>query len=167
MAHDLLEHYRPNVGVVLFNGEGLVWMGRRNASIVLAGQEGDGALQFSWQFPQGGVDAGEELEMAALRELQEETGVTSVSLLARTQDWTPYDFPPELQKRGKWLGQKQIWYAFRFLGEESEIDLDVQSPPEFEAWRWARLEAAPDLIVPFKRSACQQVVDAFKAFAKP
>ena len=167
MPPDHLDHYRPNVGVVLFNAEGLVWMGRRNGAIAHKGQENGVHLEFSWQFPQGGVDAGEELETAARRELEEETGVVSAAFLACTRDWAPYDFPPELRKRGKWLGQKQIWYAFRFDGDESEIRLDLQDPPEFEAWRWARLRDAPELIVPFKRSAYQQVVDAFKAFAKP
>ncbi len=162
-----LDLYRPNVGVVLFNREGLVWLGHRHSSIAHKGQESAVHPQFSWQFPQGGVDAGEELEAAARRELQEETGVTSVSYLGCTSGWSAYDFPPELARRGKWLGQKQVWYAFRFEGRDSEVDLDVQSPPEFDAWRWARLQETPDLIVPFKRNAYLQVVDAFKAFAKP
>jgi putative (di)nucleoside polyphosphate hydrolase len=154
--------YRSNVGVVLFNAQGLAWMGRRSPG---HGQEDH--AQFVWQFPQGGVDPGEPLEAAARRELQEETGVVSASQLACTTEWLPYDFPAEAAKRGKWRGQKQVWYAFRFEGEETEIRLDVQSPPEFVEWRWARLEEAPDLIVPFKRGVYRHVVEAFGRFARP
>lgn len=153
--------YRPNVGVVLFNAQGLAWMGRRAPG---HGQEDH--ARFTWQFPQGGVDAGESLEEAARRELEEETGVTSVTQLACTTDWFAYDFPPDVAKKGKWRGQKQVWYAFRFDGEESEIRLDVQSPPEFVEWRWARLEEAPELIVPFKRGVYRHVVETFKPYAQ-
>jgi putative (di)nucleoside polyphosphate hydrolase len=162
MAPGSLDLYRPNVGVVLFNTEGLVWLGRRN--VLEKGQE-VASTAYLWQFPQGGIDPGEALETAARRELEEETGVTSAAYLACTSDWSAYDFPPDLAKRGKWLGQKQIWYAFRFEGEDSEIRLDLHEP-EFDAWRWARLEETPDLIVPFKREAYLRVVEAFKAFAK-
>src|SRR5882757_7341471 len=110
-----LSLYRPNVGVVLFDRDGRVWLGRRCKT------EGP----YSWQFPQGGVDDGEDLYAAALRELHEETGVTSVSLLGRTEDWIAYDFPrgwsgSKAQKG--WKGQKQVWFAFRFDGKDSEID---------------------------------------------
>jgi putative (di)nucleoside polyphosphate hydrolase len=153
-----LASYRPNVGVVLFNGEGQVWLGRR------AGFDGG----FSWQFPQGGVDPGEDWLEAALRELKEEAGVSSVTLLDQTDGWIVYDFPPELlgskTARG-WLGQKQKWFAFRFDGPESEIDLEQHHEIEFDAWRWACLDEALDAIVPFKRDAYAQVVTAFRKFA--
>lgn len=149
--------HRPNVGVVLFNAAGLVWQGHR---------EGDPFPDF-WQFPQGGVDKGEDLETAARRELAEETGVTSISLLGRTQGWLAYDFPPNYRPHRKqaWRGQKQAWFAFRFEGEDSEVRLDVHHSIEFDAWRWAPLASAPDLVIPFKRLVYEQVVAAFAGFA--
>ncbi|RZJ86239.1 MAG: RNA pyrophosphohydrolase [Brevundimonas sp.] len=152
-----LPRHRPNVGVVLFHPDGRVWYGRRAGS----------TSEHAWQFPQGGVDDGEDLESAARRELQEETGVVSVEPLARTDGWIAYDFPEgyggSKQARG-FLGQKQVWFAYRFSGDESEIDLEAHEV-EFDAWRWGRLSEACDLIVPFKRPAYEQVVAAFSAFA--
>jgi putative (di)nucleoside polyphosphate hydrolase len=153
-----LSAYRPNVGVVLFNRAGLVWLGRRVAT---PGPN-------NWQFPQGGIDAGEDFEAAARRELGEETGVTSVSLLARTDGWIHYDFPPDhggsKQAKG-WRGQKQVWFAYRFEGDDSEFDLGAHPPPEFDQWRWVRLSEALVNVVPFKRGAYEQVIEAFKGLA--
>jgi putative (di)nucleoside polyphosphate hydrolase len=153
-----LSRYRPNVGVVLFHPDGRVWLGRR------AGTPGP----YNWQFPQGGVDDGEDLESAARRELQEETGARSVTLLGRTDGWIAYDFPPEARgakiARG-WKGQKQVWFAFRFDGDEAEFDLAGHDHPEFEAWRWGYLGEAPELIVPFKRPAYEAVATAFAPLA--
>lgn len=149
-----LSRYRPNVGVVLFHPDGRVWYGRR------AGTPGP----YNWQFPQGGVDEGEDYLTAARRELAEETGVTSADLIGEISDWVAYDFPDgyggSKQARG-WAGQKQKWFAFRFTGEEAEIDLEQHDEIEFDAWRWGRLDEAPDLIVPFKRDAYQVVVATF------
>jgi putative (di)nucleoside polyphosphate hydrolase len=155
-----LEQYRPNVGVVLFNPKGQVWLGRR---IRTSGP-------YNWQFPQGGVDDGEDLEAAARRELAEETGVRSVTVLDRTHDWVTYDFPPEVLARPNtrgFKGQRQVWFAMRLDGPESEIDLAAYPPVEFDAWRWTDIATVLDLVVPFKRSTYRQVVGAFRRFAAP
>jgi putative (di)nucleoside polyphosphate hydrolase len=152
-----LSNHRPNVGVVLFHPDGRVWLGRRS----------DSMPPHDWQFPQGGVDEGEDLYTAARRELAEETGVTSTRLLGRTSEWLSYDFPPEaLSRRKGWAGQKQIWFALRFEGDDSEIDLAAHRPAEFDAWRWGRLDEAPQLIVPFKRKVYDEVARAFAVFAQ-
>jgi putative (di)nucleoside polyphosphate hydrolase len=153
-----LSAYRPNVGVVLFHPDGRVWLGRR------ANTPGP----YNWQFPQGGVDEGEDLQAAAVRELQEETGVRTTSLLGRTEDWLAYDFPADHSgsKIAKgWKGQRQVWFALRFEGDESEIDLYGHGHPEFEAWRWGELAEAPALVVPFKRPTYEAVVSAFQLYA--
>lgn len=154
-----LGDYRPNVGIVLFNREGKVWLGHR-AHV-------DGC--YVWQFPQGGIDDGEDLFDAALRELEEETGVTSVRVLGRTDDWITYDFPEGYQgskaARG-WKGQKQIWFALLFIGEDDEIRLDAHDTIEFDSWRWGDLSETPGLVVPFKRKAYKKVVATFSRFAE-
>ena len=152
--------YRENVGIVVFNHEGRAWLGRR---IHTQGNH-------SWQFPQGGVDPGEDLESAARRELYEETGIRSVSLLARADGWITYDFPPGFQgsKVAKgFRGQRQAWFAFRFEGDDSEVNLTAVPPQEFQEWRWADLHEAPDLVVDFKRDAYLKVIQAFGALATP
>ena len=151
--------YRPNVGVVLFNAEGKVWLGRR------ANTPGP----YNWQFPQGGVDDGEDLETAARRELHEETGVTNAEFIARTDTWVYYDFPDGSQGPKAWRGfkgQRQMWFAFRLTGPDSEIDLFADDEVEFEEWRWGELSEAVDLIVPFKRPAYESVVAAFSHIAR-
>jgi len=155
-----LSQLRPNVGIVLFRRDGRVWLGRRAKT---PGPD-------NWQFPQGGIDAGEGDFDAALRELREETGVSSVKLLGRTRDWIGYEFPPEHQgsKIGKgWRGQKQVWFAFSFEGVDSEIDLAAHGHDvEFDAWRWAELSEALDHVIAFKRDAYRQVIDAFSPLAE-
>ena len=150
--------YRLNVGVVLFDRRGRVWLGRR------AGAPGPD----NWQFPQGGVDPGEDLLDAARRELAEETGVTSVCLLGRAEAWIAYDFPPGYggakAARG-FKGQSQAWFAFRFEGEDDEVDLEGHHEVEFDRWRWADLHEAVDHVAGFKREAYRRVVEAFAPLA--
>lgn len=154
-----LSAYRPNVGVVLFNAKGQVWLGKRAET----------PAPWNWQFPQGGVDEGEDLEAAARRELKEETGVTSVELLGRTHDWLTYDFPADVMKGPKgwrgFKGQKQMWFAFRLTGPDSEIDLFADDDVEFETWRWGELSEAANLIIPFKKPIYEAVAAAFGEWA--
>ena len=158
--------YRPCVGIMLLNAKGEAWLGRRADK-----PNDEGAGQW-WQMPQGGIDAGEDARAAALRELEEETRVTSASFLAEAPDWYHYDLPAHLIGKswgGRYRGQKQRWFAFRFEGEESEISLDP--PPglglekEFDAWRWAPMDEVLALIVPFKRGVYEQVIKAFRHLA--
>ena len=159
--------YRRCVGIMVLNRQGLVWAGRR---IVIKDDEMEGATQL-WQMPQGGIDKGEEAEPAARRELWEETGMTSISLIAEAPDWIHYDLPAELigvALKGRFRGQKQRWFAYRFEGDESEIAIDP--PPdghtaEFDAWDWKPMAELPSLIVPFKRKLYEEVVDAFRHLA--
>ncbi len=152
--------YRPNVGLALFSGAGYVFVGRRVNS----------RGPFQWQMPQGGIDKGESAEVAALRELEEEVGVPKklVQILDVTDDWIYYDFPSDLKKRlpGPYLGQRQKWFALRFTGADSDVRLDRHTP-EFDAWRWARLEETPDLVIPFKRPVYDAVAARFAAWTEP
>ena len=155
-----LARFRPNVGVVLINADGRVWLGRR----------ADIPGPTNWQFPQGGMDKGEDPLDAAVRELREETGATSVRLLARTDDWLAYAFPPG-HRRSKaakgWIGQKQLWFAFAFEGDDGEFNLAAHAQIEFDAWRWARLDEALECVVAFKRETYRQVIDAFRELVSP
>lgn len=159
--------YRLCVGIMVLNAQGLVWAGRR---ISAENSEFDGSPQL-WQMPQGGIDKGENPLPAALRELYEETGMKTVTLLAEAPDWINYDLPPQLigiGLRGKYRGQTQRWFAFRFEGDESEIQ--INPPPgshtaEFDDWGWKPMESLPDLIVPFKRGVYEQVVAEFRHLA--
>ena len=153
--------YRPNVGLALFSAAGHVFLGRRI--------NGRGAFQ--WQMPQGGIDDGESPAEAAFREVQEETGIApeKVRLIRESDRWLHYDLPAGLSRRiwkGRYRGQKQRWFAMRFLGVDADIDLDFHTP-EFGAYRWASLADLPDLIVPFKRDTYQQVVSEFRDVALP
>lgn len=157
--------YRPCVGVVLFNRDGLVFIGRR-----IDGPEHID-LTHAWQMPQGGIDEGEEPWPAALRELREETNIRSVERLGEVADWLKYDIPRGLVGQawqGKYRGQTQKWFAMRFTGDDGEVDVEHPAghKPEFSAWRWERLEKTPDLVVPFKRPVYDRVASEFRQFAK-
>ena len=159
--------YRACVGIMVLNGDGLVWTGRR---IPESDSEYDGSPQL-WQMPQGGIDEGEDAEKAARRELYEETGIRSVSLVEEAPRWITYDLPPDLVGiglKGKYRGQKQKWFAYRFEGSESEIA--VNPPPdghqaEFDAWAWRPMAELPEIIISFKRAAYEQVVATFRHLA--
>ena len=161
--------YRPCVGIMLINRDGLVWVGNRINGAGGA-QELTGA-SLTWQMPQGGIDPGETPFEAALRELEEETNVSSVEFIAEAPLWLSYDLPPEANKRwsGKYIGQTQRWFAMRFLGNDSEIDIHApgggKHKPEFDDWRWEKMGNLPELVVPFKRQVYVDVVAAFGAFA--
>ncbi len=147
--------YRPCVGVVLINDAGLIFAGRRI----------DGPAT-SWQMPQGGIDAGEKPREAALRELAEETGVSSglVEFVAKSPDWMTYDLPDELLGKvwgGRYRGQTQRWFLFRFRGRDADVDIATEHP-EFSEWRWLTAEEMLATIVPFKRRVYEAVIAAFR-----
>jgi len=158
--------YRPCVGVLLLNRDGLAFIGRR-----IGGPE-HVDLSHSWQMPQGGIDDGEKPWPAALRELREETSARSVERVGEIAEWLKYDIPREIVGqawKGKYRGQTQKWFAMRFTGAESEIDVerpDGAAEPEFAAWRWEPLHNVPGLVVPFKRAVYERVVREFGPLAK-
>ena len=163
--------YRPCVGIMVLNRAGLVWMGHRPL------RERD---EFSttgedrrWQMPQGGIDEGEDAHVAARRELWEETGIRSVEPLARTPGWLRYDLPDELigtALKGRFRGQKQLWFAYRFTGTDEEINIAHPpdgAPVEFDRWQWVPIGEVAERIVPFKRAIYDEVVETFRPFAVP
>ena len=160
--------WRFNAGIALFNRAGRVFLGKSitdGPEYVLPG--------FEWQMPQGGVDPGEEIIAAARRELAEETGVINATFLAATNEWWRYDFPEGYENTGhrleKFRGQQQRWVAFRFEGEDAEIDLGATGEdfyPEFTQWRWATLEEAVAGVMDYKRENYRKAALAFAAFAK-
>lgn len=144
------QDYRPGVGILLLNRDGDVFVARR---IDIAGDA-------AWQMPQGGIDPGEDPRRAALRELEEEIGTAKAEILAESR-WLQYDLPPEIAAPASWggryRGQKQKWFAMRFLGREEEIDLAAHEP-EFDAWKWVKPQRLVELIVPFKRQLYRDIL---------
>ncbi len=149
--------YRPCVGIMLVNAQGRVFVGKRIDST-----EGD-----AWQMPQGGIDEGEELYPAALRELYEETGIPAdlVTIIAESREEHLYDLPGELLGKlwgGRYRGQRQRWLLLRFNGEDAQVNLKAHKHPEFLDWKWIEPEQLPDLIVPFKKRVYRQIVEEFR-----
>ncbi len=156
--------YRPNVGAVLFNRDGLIFVARRADFPNAEGAPG------GWQLPQGGIDADEDPAVAIFRELEEEIGTARARIIAEHPEWLTYDLPPELVGKalgGKFRGQRQRWFALRFEGEDADIRLDLDPHPEFDAWRWAPLADLPGLAVPFKRPIYDVLARDFASLAVP
>lgn len=156
MSRDDRLKYRPCVGTMLVNADGHAFVGKR-----IDNREGDW-----WQMPQGGVDDGEDLETAMLRELGEETGLSPdhVRIVARLEDELYYDLPDDLQGKlwgGRYKGQRQIWFLARLTGSDADIDLEAHQHPEFCEWKWVEPTLLPDLIVPFKKPIYAAVVEGF------
>lgn len=149
--------YRPCAGFMLVNAEGLVFVGQRI----------DPSAHGFWQMPQGGIDKGEDTRVAALRELEEETGIGAnlVEVIAPASRAIKYDLPPELLGKvwkGKYRGQEQHWFLGRFLGTDADVNLEAHDPPEFNEWRWIDPGLLPDVIVPFKRAVYEEVLEEFR-----
>lgn len=146
--------YRRCVGAMVLNEYGDVFVGKRADS---------GDSPYVWQMPQGGIDKGESPLDAAKRELEEESGIHSVVLIGECDEWLSYDLPDEALGRwkGKYRGQTQKWYVFRFVGDEAEINLSHHEPPEFSEWKWVPIRDIPELIVPFKRQVYEALVSSF------
>ena len=149
--------YRTGVGAVLLNGDGKVWLGER---IRRAGLQ----MEFPWQLPQGGLDDGEDPRDAVFRELEEETGTRNAEIVAETPDWLAYDLPLDIRDmvwKGRFRGQRQKWYALRFLGDDGDFDLNFHDKPEFSSWRWGAMGELPSLVVPFKRGLYKDLLTVF------
>lgn len=155
--------YRPCVGIMLVNAEGRVFVGQRlDRRENSGGDEGD-----LWQMPQGGIDDGEDVRIAAFRELEEETGIgeNRATIIAESATDLFYDLPDDLVGKlwgGRFRGQSQRWVLMRFTGEDGEVRLDAHDPPEFERWKWVEPDALPELIVPFKKRVYRAVLDEFR-----
>ena len=159
--------YRPCVGIMVINRAGLIWVGRRADGKTQDEGHGDW-----WQMPQGGIDEGEDPARAALRELDEETAIRSVSIIGESKDWLTYDLPAHLVGvawKGRYQGQRQKWFAMRFTGEDSEIDINPRQghEREFTIWRWAPLDSLLPAVIPFKRKVYTEIVREFGPLATP
>ncbi|NWH07033.1 MAG: RNA pyrophosphohydrolase [Alphaproteobacteria bacterium] len=153
--------YRPCVGAMIINREGLVFVGRRIDRA---------QAEEAWQMPQGGIDAGEDVRTAVFREMEEEIGTNNAQVLAEHSRWLNYDLPEHLlgvALKGRYRGQTQKWFLLRFKGDDVEIDLNRHLPPEFDAWKWAPLEGLVAMAVPFKRDVYSAVIEEFAQLVTP
>ncbi|QNT77280.1 RNA pyrophosphohydrolase [Entomobacter blattae] len=158
--------YRPNVGGMIFNKEGHVFIARRNDMPGVGGPLTEGI----WQCPQGGIDEGEDPRAAVLREVKEETGLSQLTILGEYPDWLTYDLPPHLIGKalgGKFKGQKQKWFALGFSGRNHEVNLTVTGQhPEFDTWQWLPLSELPNKNLGFKREIYLTLITAFSPYAR-
>ena len=153
---ELYHLYRPGVGIVLFNKQGSVFVAER--------LDNPGA----WQMPQGGIDEGEEPEIAVFREMEEEIGTRDARIVGMMDDWICYDIPERTALRlwnGKYKGQRQKWIALEFLGQDHDIDLEAFEHPEFSRWKWVPIVQLMDYVVPFKRGVYERVIAEFYQLA--
>ena len=144
--------YRPCAGIMLLNNKGKVFVARRIDTDTEA-----------WQMPQGGIENGEDPKVAAIRELEEETGITQADIIAEYQDWLTYDLPDKLYGKvwkGRYGGQIMKWYVMRFYGEDSDINIKTRHP-EFSSWRWVDMNDLQEIIVPFKRDIYKALSEKF------
>ena len=148
--------YRPNVGIVIFNSDKNIWIGKRI----------DNNTKEGWQLPQGGIDHQEEPLDAAIREVYEETGITTIKNIATIDNWIKYNLPLDIAKNkwgGKYIGQKQKWYLFYFYGDENEINININKQPEFSKWKWADEQYIRDNVTNFRKDVYKK---AFQGFSK-
>ena len=148
--------YRPCVGAMLVNAKGGVFVAKRLDSIA-----------DYWQMPQGGIDEGEDPEKAVLRELQEETGTSKAEIIARSEHWRTYDLPDDLIGKlwgGKYRGQRQKWFALKFLGKDSDINIEAHEIPEFSDWKWVEIGELVNLVVPFKQALYGDIITELQPF---
>ncbi len=164
IADPIVLPYRPCVGIMLLNRAGRVWVGRRRPKWI-----GDRSA-YIWQMPQGGIEKGEQPRAAAVREVAEETGARDVAVIGEVPRWLSYDLPPELigvALKGRYRGQRQRWFAMRFLGSDADIDISGGRghKAEFDDWRWARIDELPALAISFKKHVYEAVAAEFAELA--
>tara|TARA_B100001142_G_scaffold300768_1_gene325815 strand:- start:99 stop:581 length:483 start_codon:yes stop_codon:yes gene_type:complete len=151
--------YRPNVGIVIFNSDKNIWIGKRI----------DNNTKEGWQLPQGGIDHQEEPLDAAIREVYEETGITTIKNIATIDNWIKYNLPLDIAKNkwgGKYIGQKQKWYLFYFYGNENEINININKQPEFSKWKWADEQYIRDNVTNFRKDVYKKVFQSFSKVIK-
>lgn len=151
--------YRPNVGIVIFNSDKNIWIGKRI----------DNNTKEGWQLPQGGIDHQEEPLDAAIREVYEETGITTIKNIATIDNWIKYNLPLDIAKNkwgGKYIGQKQKWYLFYFYGDENEINININKQPEFSKWKWADEQYIRDNVTNFRKDVYKKVFQSFSKVIK-